>query len=450
MSDSNALVQWDPNSGAALPAYLAEAAEEFGSNIPDRQTVPSLSYEGKNWTIVINGNRTKMQKRNDDGDLEPVSIMRMIILGFNNDRGRAYYTGSYNPAAASAPKCWSANGVEPDPSVREKESAVCANCPQSIKGSRVVDGREMVACAQHRLLGIAPAFDILSEPLRLKIAVTSDYDKELVEHGYFAFRQYVDYLKSRGVPNTALVVTKVKFDPNTAFPKLLFALDRALTPQEIAQVREAKANPKLATLLTERWTPAGVNGTPSDDSDIAPAATQAPAPAVPAARQIVDVEPKPAVQKSPLDAAREDGWVVHPDNPAYHYRGDEVVDNDALVARYGAPSTPKAPPAPAVEPEPEYDPLDAARADGWVLHPENPAYHYRGDEVVDNDALQLRYPRGNGAAGATAPSSAPDATQASGSQTSGNGQTATMDASPSSGDELPPEVKAMLDKWTGD
>ena len=34
---------WNPDSGAALPAYLSNALDDVGTNITDRQTVPSLS-----------------------------------------------------------------------------------------------------------------------------------------------------------------------------------------------------------------------------------------------------------------------------------------------------------------------------------------------------------------------------------------------------------------------
>src|SRR5690606_17214456 len=144
--------------------------------------------------------------------------------------------GVYNPAESKQPDCWSADGKTPDPSAKNKQHSSCNGCPMSVKGSKVQDGREKVACSSHRMIAIAPAFDISGDPLRLKIAVTSDWDKEVVEHGWFAFRQYTDFLKSRGISHTGIVVTKVKFDPNTAFPKLLFSLDRLLSAEEVAQV----------------------------------------------------------------------------------------------------------------------------------------------------------------------------------------------------------------------
>lgn len=492
---TTALTTWDPNSGAALPAHIADALGGFGSNIPDRQTVPSLSYEGKTWAIVKDGNRTKLQAKNSDGDMIPIPIMRAVVLNFNSDRGRSYYEGTYNPAQSAAPKCWSPDGKTPDTSVKEKVAASCTGCPMSVKGSRVADGREMAACSQHRMIAVAPAFDITTDPLRLKIAVTSDYDKEIVEHGWFAFRQYVDFLKSRGITHTALVVTKIKFDPNVAYPKLFFALDRVLSVEEVAQVKTALANPKVAELLAEKWSAAGVNGTPTDDGDIrphglegayadgwqphpdsagwsykgqevvqnedlearypapvaAPAAPSTP-PAIPASQQVVDVvptAPPPVPLHNALENAAANGWIKHPDAEGYWYLGQEVITEAELEDRFpppaaatgGAPSgtssvpvAPSAPSASPSEPAPVHDPIAAAVMDGWVKHPDAPGFHYRGQEVVADGDLAAKYPT---SAGAPEPASAP----------AGSAPTAAPTASPSDA-AIPSDVQGLLDKWT--
>lgn len=398
--NATAIVQWDPNSGA-LPAHLANALDELGSNIQDRSTVPSLSYEGKTWTIVMNGNKTKLQSRNAEGDMVPISVMRCVILDYNNDRGRAYYEGVYNPAAAAAPKCWSPDSVAPDPSVKEKQSTLCQGCPMSVKGSKVQDGKEMVACASHRMVAIAPAMDLTMDPLRLKIAVTSDWDKEVVEHGWFAFRQYTDWLKSKGISHTGLVVTKIKFDMNAAYPKLLFSLDRPLSVEEVGQIKVALANPKVKELLAEKWTAAGTNGTPKDESDIRPHG---------------------------LEGAYADGWQAHPEAAGYSWKGSEVLTNEAVAALYPAPVAPPAPeptappiPAseqiidvPAAPPAPEpvatgpvWSPLEAAEKDGWVKHPEAPDYHYKGSEVVLSTEVAAKYPAPAAIAAAEVPAAPP-------------------------------------------
>jgi hypothetical protein len=440
---SNALAQWDPNSGAALPAYLADALGELGSNIPDRQTVPSLSYEGKTWQVVMNGEKRKLQATNADGDLVPIPIMRTVILNFNPARGRAYYLGTYDPSKSSAPECWSADGVAPDTSVKNKQAALCNACPMSVKGSKVQDGKEIVACSSHRMLAVAAALDLDHDPLRLKIAVTSDYDKEVVEHGWFAFRQYADWLKSRGVSNTALVVTKIKFDANAQYPKLLFALDRPLTPEELAKVKTHLAGTKVAELLAEKWTAAGTAGTPIDDSDIAPQPDL----------QTTEPEPAPAVEKaSPNktshDLALEDGWVQHPDSAPHGYKGQEVLAWEAIEERYPvvgaapAPAPQPAPPPPVVAAEPvKVDPLDAAHVDGWVPHPDAPGYHYKGQDVKTDAEVVALY-AGNAAAEPAAPAS-PAPVAATTEPTVAPSEVTTAAA----GAELTPDVADLLSKW---
>lgn len=441
---STALNQWDPNSGAALPAYLAEALGDLGTNIPDRQTVPSLSYEGKVWQIIKDGNKTKLQVQNADGDMVPVPIMRVVILNFNADRGRAYYPGTYNPAASAAPTCWSADGKAPDPSVREKQSAACNGCPMSIKGSKVQDGKEMVACSAHRMIAVVPGHDILFDPLRLKIAVTSDYDKELVEHGWFAFRQYVDYLKSRGITHTALVITKIKFDMQAQYPKLLFALDRALTMDEVGQMKQALANPKVAELLAEKWTAAGSAGTPVDDSDIAP---QPDLQQTTPVGHVAEQPATPAGQPKPSDPSH----IAHAGTEHEVWWDGTAWVKPWLAEAAPPPPTPAPPPAPEPTPAPvvvAHDPRAAALADGWVQHPDSPPHGYKGTDVLAWEAIEERYPApGNAASAATnvAGSGAATSGQAA-PDGAGSGQTATSAASPSDA-AVPAEVAELLSKW---
>lgn len=410
---SQQIVEWDPNSGAQLPAYLAEALDDLGSNIPDRQTVPTLSYEGKTWQIVKDGNKTKLQAPNSDGDMVPVPIMRVVVLNFNADRGRAYYPGTYDPSKTDRPKCWSADGITPDASVAEKVSTDCKTCPMAVKGSKIVGDREMVACSQHRMIAVVPGFEIDGEPLRLKIAVTSDYDKEIVEHGWFAFRQYVDFLKSRGIVHTGLVITKIKFDLQAEYPKLLFALDRVLQPHEIALMREQLKNPKVAELLAEKWTAAGSAGTPIDDSDIRPHG---------------------------LEGAYADGWQAHPDAPGYSYKGQDVVANAELAARYPAPERAAPPPAPAAPAAaaPSVDPIAAAQADGWAPHPDAPGYHYKGQDVLPDADLRARY-GGNSASAPAGPASPAPAVATA--------PEPTPEPTPAPQPQIDPRAAALADGW---
>lgn len=248
----------------AIPDYLLDLNDE--GNIQDRARVPSLTYEGKIWAISTGGEKTQLMRRDADGDELPLATMKVVILDFAQRRGRAFYPGAYDPAKAAQPECWSDDGVAPDASVREPKATACDKCPLAIKGSKMTEqGKAVAACTQHRMLAVTPAFRIEqgAQALRLKLAVTSDYDKENPHEttGWFSFRQYQDMLASRGVKHTAMLVTKMKFDPAAAYPKVLFSPDRWVTPEERAVLVPLAKAPETTELLGRSFTPAGVNGT---------------------------------------------------------------------------------------------------------------------------------------------------------------------------------------------
>ena len=298
MSDTNALAMF--NSGS-MPAHIAAFTGELGSNLPDRQTVPSLSYEGKTWTISLDGVKTKLTKKNSDGDDEPVSTMKVVVLDCAPRRGRQFYEGTYDPNKIAAPRCWSADGVAPDKNVKDPIASACDKCPNSVKGSKVLDnGNATVACSQHRMLAVVPAGKMDFTPLRLKIAITSDWDSQSPEEeakGWFSFSKYLDMLKSRGCPHTAAIVTKMKFDNNAAYPKIFFSADRWLTPEEVQAIAPTTKSDDVKKLLDNSWTPAGVDGVPNQAGAVAKAEPE-PEP-----------EPEPVAEIPAASADEEDDEV---------------------------------------------------------------------------------------------------------------------------------------------
>jgi hypothetical protein len=149
--------------------------------------------------------KTKLEKRDSDGEVVPVSVMKVVILDYAKRRGRTYYEGAYDPDKESAPICWSDDGITPDATVpdevKTKTSFKCDTCPLAAKGSKVTDqGKAIAACSQHRMLAVVPANKLDFTPLRLKIAITSDWDKQSPDaeaQGWYAFSNYTDYLKAK-------------------------------------------------------------------------------------------------------------------------------------------------------------------------------------------------------------------------------------------------------------
>lgn len=339
------------NPKLAVPTHIANFFQEE-SNIQERATVPSLSYEGKVWAISMNGEKTRLTRRNDEGDDEPLQTMKVIILDYAKRRGRAYYEGAYDPAKPGTPICWSDNGETPDAGVPTPQGKTCKTCPMSVKGSRVTDqGKAIAACSQHRMLAVIPAHKLDFTPLRCKIAITSDYDKqspELEQKGWYAFQQYVDLLRSRGVTHTAALVTKLKFDPRTAYPKLIFSPERWLTQEEIDQIIPVTKSEAVAQLLAGTYTPAGVDGVKIDDDDDvlfeSPPAAPAPAPQAEAkksGRPRATPKPEPVAPPAPLAGLDDDDdtlvvATVAPQTPPKVSAKTDVPDDVAdLLAEWG-------------------------------------------------------------------------------------------------------------------
>lgn len=260
---SNALTLFD-KPDLAIPAHLQDVNDD--ANIVPRVSVNALGMEGKTWSITLNGDKTPLMKRDADGDEIPVSVMQAIILEYNKRRGRSYYPGAYDPAKVAQPACWSEDGVAPHDSIAEPVCKTCADCPMAAKGSKVSEqGKAVTACSQHRVMVVVPAFKPDMEPLRFKIPVTSDYDRDGDTPGWFAFQQYLDLLTQQKVRNTAMLITKMKFDATVAYPKVLFSPFRWLTPEEKTVVIPASKSEATKKLLAGAFDPAGIAPAKDDD-----------------------------------------------------------------------------------------------------------------------------------------------------------------------------------------
>lgn len=327
---------------APPPPSTVDDDELFGgSNIEDRVTVPSVGVTGKVWSISYNGEKFTPTKRNEDGDDVPMPVLRVVVLGAAKDRGRSYYPGDYSPDNTSAPVCWSDDGKKPNSSCSEPQSVTCAQCPMAVKGSKITgQGKEVTACSEYRMLAVVPADGLGTvPPLRLKLAPTSDYDgrsPELAAQYWFAWRQYQEFLRQRGISHTARIVTKMKFDPNAAYPKVLFSGDRWLTDDEKVISAGLARSSETAALINGAWSPDGMDGKPVKPLN---QLTPKPAPKQIAKAPVVedddeDEAPKPvkAKAKKPApviaDDDDDDGVIVAPPAAKKKAKVVEVAPDD--------------------------------------------------------------------------------------------------------------------------
>jgi hypothetical protein len=258
-----------------LPAHIQKFLAEQGANIDPRTNVPQLSFRGKVWRTVINGEETTLMK-----DDEPISTIHVVVLAHNKARSRAYYEGAFEEGKSQAPVCWATDGEVPDETVKQKQAATCAKCKWSVKGSKITpNGKEVTACGTFKRAAVAPLTDLVNPPeggvrkLLLKIPQTSMWDKKNEENeskGFYAWDQYLDMLRSRGAMHTGLVATKMRFDSRTAYPKLLFAASRWLVDEEIEAATPLFKDAEVEALLKAPEATVAARVTdkgPGDDDD---------------------------------------------------------------------------------------------------------------------------------------------------------------------------------------
>jgi hypothetical protein len=355
---TNALALFNPDN---VPDHIRKFNDE-NSNIADKVSVNALTYPGKIWTVAIEGSKTPLMKTNEEGDLEPRQTLTVVILDYAKRRGRSYYSAGFDPDKPQQPDCWAADGIAPDEHSRDKQSEKCATCPMAVKGSKTTDaGKDTTACQQYRMVAVALYRKWDLPPLRLRLAITSDYDATSKEHeakGWFAFQQLTDLFRSKGIKHTAELAVKVKFDVNVNYPKVLFSPSSWLTEEETDIVKAMADSAEVKDLISSTFTPNGGDGVKT-----APAEEQAeetgpipPRPTKPAAGKPAAAKPgKPAARKPEPEPAPE----PEPE-PEEEEEEEEAVEGE-VVDEGGEDATDVTDIVEGAEEEEDEDPEEAAR-----------------------------------------------------------------------------------------
>lgn len=226
-----------------------ELAGREGNIISEKFTTNSLTFGNGAWTMIVNGEPKVLQRRNEDGDMENVQTLRLIVLGFSAQRERSWHDGPYDASNQRAPDCWSKNGRSPDANAAMPQAQTCVMCEHGAKGG---------SCRQHRVLVVIPAGDLNAPALRLKIAITSDWDKQdeaAMAQGWYGFSNYTDFLRAHGVNHTGILVTRARFDPNPkiTYSKIQFARGDFLSAADRALMYERAKSDEVQELLNQNW-----------------------------------------------------------------------------------------------------------------------------------------------------------------------------------------------------
>ena len=183
-----------------------------------------ISIKGGVWRMMVNG---KEVAQNED------RTMNVVVAAASPKVSRTFYMKQYSEGGdVVSPDCWSADGEVPDSKAKNPQSKRCIDCPQNEKGSGQGDSR---ACRFSQRLAVVLANDVRGDLYQLTLPATSIFGSG--EPGKWPLQTYAKMLGGKGVPVTA-VVTEMKFDTNSATPKITFRPVRVLEPNEHEAVIE--------------------------------------------------------------------------------------------------------------------------------------------------------------------------------------------------------------------
>lgn len=260
-----------------LPDYLKEVGlDEMTKALAGNTALKRISVRGGVFRMMVNGEEIAKNENR---------AMNVVIVNGNPHVSRQFYASAYVAGEASAPDCWSNDGIKPDTSIESPQNSTCEGCSQNIKGSGQGESR---ACRYQQRLAVVLESDIGGDVFQLSLAPTSIFGRGDLDK--MPFQQYAKYVGSQG-KNINTLVTEIRFDSDSATPKLVFKPVRFLKREEWELAKERGNSPAAKSAVIQ--TPAQTDG-----------AKAKPAPAVKAPEPKAEVaEPTKRVAKKNAEPA---------------------------------------------------------------------------------------------------------------------------------------------------
>ena len=276
-----------------------------------RDAFPMLSIKGKVFRIRMDGQETPLI---DQQTRQVIPFLDVVLANASRMISKAFFIkGFSDDGEFTPPDCWSLDGIRPDPSVANKQSPTCVNCPKNAFGSAPSRNPEEgkrggKACADARRIAVmmpGQLGDPNKEPMTFLLRIPATSLKSL--------KAYAQMLERQGW-EPAACVTRLAFDYNEAYPKLTFNFVDGLDDAEFDQVLKIAESPQVAAMLEAPDFDTGVpnNPTPNATADqrvrqqapimeTDPAPQRAQAQAQPDLSQPVQSQKMPPVQTQAQD-----------------------------------------------------------------------------------------------------------------------------------------------------
>jgi hypothetical protein len=312
----------------------ADAAAGIGTGFP-----PSIRIKNGKFRLVDGAGEETVLKA---ADLDEGTYLPMVVLRAKAGLSKVWYAKPYDPSAeASAPDCFSLDGIKPDPSVKEPQCETCAGCDMNAWGS----GRNQAgqptkgkACADNKILAVLYKGGVY----QFKIPPAS-----LKNWGVF-----VKNLSARDIP-LGHVIVYVSFDEDADFSIMQFRVGKFVPEQAIPKLMNFVTSPEVAEIVNPMAPPNPPAKQPGAD-------LPAPEPKTEPEASVADMFGEDKAQPDPAQTAAKEPTSDEPtlkdlkaEAKSLGVKGYSKMDKDELTdAIYEAKEGAEAEPAPVQQAEP--------------------------------------------------------------------------------------------------
>lgn len=196
-----------------------------------------ISIEGGAFREFVGGKEVRVSEERS---------MKVILINAA-PVSRMFFEGTYVKGAKTKPTCWSSDTQVPDKAVPEdqRQAKFCKDCKQHIKGSGQGDTR---ACRFQQRIAVALEGELHKEAVyQITLPSTSIFGD--AEGKKMPLQAYGRHLKAYNTPAIS-IVTEMRFDIDSATPKLVFSPVRALEEEELKIAVKLQSHPDTIKAIT--------------------------------------------------------------------------------------------------------------------------------------------------------------------------------------------------------
>lgn len=196
-----------------------------------------ISIEGGAFREFVGGKEVRVSEERS---------MKIILINAA-PVSRMFFEGTYVKGVKTKPTCWSSDTQSPDKAVPEdqRQAKFCKDCTQHIKGSGQGETR---ACRFQQRIAVALDKELDKEAVyQITLPSTSVFGD--AEGKKMPLQAYGRHLKAYNTPAIS-IVTEMRFDIDSATPKLIFSPVRALEEDELAVAVKLQNHPDTIKAIT--------------------------------------------------------------------------------------------------------------------------------------------------------------------------------------------------------